>query len=114
MSSHTFTFFAMSWAVIVQLLHGVFVAGLLIIPFTKSNELKRMEILILLGIMAHWALNDNTCLLTELESWLTGKPVEQGFLARLIHPIYDVTAIEIWIATLLLLLYLLKTTPLKD
>jgi hypothetical protein len=38
----------------------------------------------------HWALNDDTCALTQLESAFTDTPKDQTFMGRLMGPIYTV------------------------
>lgn len=41
--------------------------------------------------MVHWYLNDDTCALTYLESYITGSPLTDTFIGRLISPIYLVS-----------------------
>jgi hypothetical protein len=41
-------------------------------------------------VFFHWAINDDTCALTILESSLTGKEQKDTFFGRLMSPIYNI------------------------
>ena len=99
-------------ALFVASLHLMLVLGLAYSPFSKSDRYKTMAIVILASIMVHWVLNDGTCLLTLIESKVTGKPVGDGFISSIVHPVYSIKVVEIWVLTLGLLGYLLWTTKL--
>jgi len=60
----------------------------LIIPFINNNELLELYSLIIPFLFFHWATNDDTCVLTQLEMYSTGKEKEQTFFGRLLKPIY--------------------------
>jgi hypothetical protein len=41
-------------------------------------------------VFFHWAINDDTCALTILESSLTGKEQKDTFFGRLMRPIFTI------------------------
>lgn len=41
-------------------------------------------------VFFHWAINDDTCALTILESSLTGKEQKDTFFGRLMKPIFTI------------------------
>ena len=63
----------------------------LIIPFIgKTKHLEFYSILIPV-LFLHWALNDDTCFLTNLEHMVTDTPKERTFMGRLVGPIYNLS-----------------------
>jgi hypothetical protein len=72
---------------IIFLIHVVLFCMALIIPFTNVEKWLVMYSLIIPFLFLHWATNDDTCALTELEVAITGKPKEQTFFNRLVGPI---------------------------
>ena len=55
--------------------------------------------------MIHWALNNDTCVLTIIESKLRGKKDNETFMGRLVKPIYNISSNEIKYLSMVLLLY---------
>lgn len=43
------------------------------------------------GLLLHWMMNSDICILTQVEALLRGKKAEDSFLKRLIRPIYIIT-----------------------
>ena len=57
--------------------------------------------------MIHWALNNDTCVLTLIESKLRGKKDNETFMGRLVKPIYNISSNEIKYLSMGLLLFAL-------
>jgi hypothetical protein len=66
------------------------IAGLLVPFFGTTNSLVFYSILIPF-LFLHWALNDDTCFLTNLEHMVTDTPKERTFMGRLVGPIYNLS-----------------------
>lgn len=67
---------------------AVFILGL-IIPFSSNREWLSLYSLLIPFLLLHWALNDDTCALTQLEVAVSGRPKERTFIGRFIGPIYN-------------------------
>lgn len=65
----------------------VFIAGL-VIPFVGSTKVLEVYSLFIPFLFYHWLMNDDTCALTEMESWATGEKKEHTFMGRVFGPIY--------------------------
>jgi hypothetical protein len=50
----------------------------------------KMYSMIIPFVFFHWAINDDTCALTILESSLTGKEQKDTFFGRLMRPIFTI------------------------
>lgn len=68
----------------------IFIAGV-ITPFIAKRPLLLAYSLLIPFIFFHWAINDDTCALTQLECLLTNEPKDKTFMGRLIGPIYNVS-----------------------
>lgn len=99
---------------IITIIHACFLTGVILIPFSNSNYLLLIYIIIMPFIMLHWILNNNNCSLTllerELRKKIYGKYSKADCLTcRLIEPVYDFLknnqkfSILIYLITLLLL-----------
>jgi hypothetical protein len=90
-----------------------FVVG---VPFFGSNYLLLMHAITIPFMMAHWALNDNTCVLSLIEKEVRkkmGQDIENKdcFTCQLINPIYDFkTTYEDWTVTIYFLTTMLWLT----
>jgi hypothetical protein len=63
----------------------------IILPFIgKPYQLEAFSLLIPI-LFVHWAFNDDTCFLTNLEQAMTGIPKERTFMGRLVGPIYNLS-----------------------
>jgi hypothetical protein len=63
----------------------------LVLPFIgKTHHLEFYAILIPV-LFLHWALNEDTCFLTDLERMVTNEPKERTFMGRLVGPIYNLS-----------------------
>jgi hypothetical protein len=81
--------------VLITILHILVVMFVILIPFSNSNYLLLLHSTIVPFIIFHWIVNNNTCILTNIEHYLrekiTGQKVDSNdtFMGRLINPIYD-------------------------
>lgn len=95
-----------SGADVVRAVHFAFVAWVVMAPWWGKWEVTLLHAIAVPFLWLHWALNDDTCFLTWLESTLRGVPVTSSFLHQIISPIYKVhaqgTSQAAWLATLAL------------
>ena len=68
----------------------VLIAGLLLPFIGKPYQLEFYSLLIPI-LFVHWAFNDDTCVLTNLEQMMTNEPKERTFMGRLVGPIYNLS-----------------------
>ena len=77
------------------MLHLIVIIFVLAAPFSNSNYLMLLHIIVVPFIMLHWLLNNNTCCLTLMEQKLrekiNGEPVDRSdtYMHKIIGPIYD-------------------------
>jgi hypothetical protein len=93
---------------IISFLHLLFILFVTITPFVVNHPVGLLYycfILFFLGI--HWYTNDDTCVLTLIESKLRGKKSTDTFMGKLISPIYKISHVEIHIFTAFLFLFAL-------
>ena len=63
----------------------------LILPFVGQTKHLEFYSILIPMLFLHWALNDDTCFLTNLEHAVTGEPKERTFMGRLVGPIYNLS-----------------------
>ena len=86
---------------IISFLHLLVILFVLNIPLVTDNPFILMYYcFIVFFIMIHWHYNNDTCVLTVMESKLRGKKDTDTFMGRLIKPIYNVSSKEIQYITL--------------
>jgi len=91
---------------IIAFIHLLFIIFIVTTPFVTDNPLILLYYcFILFFVMFHWYLNDDTCVLTIIESKLRGKKDTETFMGKLIKPIYNITSNEIHYFALFLLVY---------
>jgi hypothetical protein len=91
---------------IISILHLLFVIFVVSTPFITDNAFLLLYYCFIIScVIAHWKLNNDTCVLTLIESKLRGKKDKYTFMGRLIKPIYNVTSREVQLTTLALFLY---------
>jgi hypothetical protein len=77
------------WDLVVRVLHFVLVLYIILVPFFGPKSFLELHAIIIPFIMIHWALNDSTCFLTELEKKFTNKTSDgETFIGRLVSPVY--------------------------
>ncbi len=83
-------------ATLVRVLHVAIVLAVFTFPFSGNDTMLLMEAISLPGIVFHWWLNNDTCALTLLEQYLTGKAKGETFFDMLFGSIYRIPD---WIQT---------------
>jgi len=95
----------------IAILHLLFIVFVTTTPFVTENTFILLYYcFILFFVMVHWYLNNDTCVLTIIESKLRGKRDTETFMGKLIKPIYNISSKEIhYIAILLFIFALAKS-----
>ena len=85
-----------SLSILINVLHLIVIIFVVAVPFSNSNYLLMLHIIVVPFIMLHWLLNNNTCCLTLMEKYIREKTTSGGkvntedcFSYKLISPIYD-------------------------
>ena len=84
-----------SLLILINIIHLIVIIFVLAAPFSNSNYLILLHIIVVPFIMLHWLLNNNTCCLTVAEKYIRGKTIntqikdEDCFTYQIIAPIYD-------------------------
>lgn len=73
---------------IIFLIHLVFLFWILVTPFMNDRRQLEFYSMIIPFIFYHWSVNDDTCALTQVEMYMTGKHKDETFMGRLVGPIY--------------------------
>ncbi len=80
---------------LINILHLIVIIFVVGAPFSNSNYLLFMHVIIIPFIMLHWALNNNSCSLTLMEKFIREKTYgtevndNECFTYQFIAPIYD-------------------------
>jgi hypothetical protein len=80
---------------LINVLHLIVIIFIICTPFTDSNYLLLMHVIIIPFILIHWLLNNNTCSLTLAEQYIRNKTYgvypkdDECFTYKFISPIYD-------------------------
>jgi hypothetical protein len=80
---------------LISVLHLMVILFVVCAPFSNSNYLILMHIIIIPFILLHWYLNNNSCSLTVMEKYVKDKTAgqetnkEDCFTYKFIAPIYD-------------------------
>lgn len=86
---------------IISFLHLLVVLFVINVPLISNNPFVLMYYcFIVFFIMIHWQYNNDTCILTVIESKLRGKKDNDTYFGKLIKPIYNVSSQEIQYITL--------------
>jgi len=88
---------------IIAFFHLLVIIFVTSVPFATDDPfLLLYYCFIVFFIMIHWHYNNDTCILTVIESNLRGTKHKDTFMGKLIRPIYNVSSIEIQYITLFL------------
>ena len=80
---------------LITLVHIIYMLFVVVVPFTDSNYLLLLHAIVVPFMIAHWIINDNTCVLTIIEKKIrkdmygTEPEPNDCFTCRLIEPVYD-------------------------
>jgi len=93
---------------IIFALHAILLLFLIIIPFVNNERWLQTYSLVIPFIFYHWSVNDDTCAMTQLETYVTGKNKDETFFHRLVSPVYkmDNTAANNLLKSTLFLLWM--------
>ncbi len=75
--------------------HVFFLILGLVLPFIGGPHHLEFYSILIPVLFLHWALNDDTCFLTDLEHMMTKEPKERTFMGRLFGPVYNLSDDEI-------------------
>ena len=84
-----------SLLMLINIIHLIVIIFVLAAPFSNSNYLMLLHVIVIPFIILHWILNNNTCCLTVAEKYIreknTGMVVKEDecFTYQLVAPIYD-------------------------
>lgn len=84
-----------SLIILINIIHLIVIIFVLAAPFSNSNYLMLLHIIVVPFIVLHWTLNNNTCCLTVAEKYIREKNTgitikeEDCFTYQLVAPIYD-------------------------
>ena len=85
---------------IIFYIHALFVLSCVLIPFLPPKWIIfKLYIVMIPFIVLHWLLNNDTCVLTILESYIRKVPMKNTFMSSLVGPIYAPPSRSIYIAT---------------
>lgn len=74
---------------IIKLVHWLVLLFIIMTPFLGNDRLLSMHLLIVPFIMLHWATNQSTCALTEIEKLVTGTVHDdETFFGKVVGPVY--------------------------
>tara|TARA_R110000803_G_scaffold78022_5_gene143017 strand:- start:309 stop:638 length:330 start_codon:yes stop_codon:yes gene_type:complete len=76
---------------IVYFVHIIILLTGIVIPFIGNTKQLEAFSFIIPVLFFHWALNDDTCFLTQVEGYLTDQPKERTFIGRIVGPIYNLS-----------------------
>jgi hypothetical protein len=93
---------------IISFLHLLIIIIITVTPFITNNPFILLYYCVMIFFLGlHWVTNDDTCVLTLIESKLRGKKSTETFMGKLISPVYKITSTEIHVLTACLFLYAL-------
>lgn len=72
-------------------LHALVVIVGILVPFIGTPQILSLYSIIVPFLFYHWAVNDDTCFLTQVEVFVTDTPKERTFMGRLVGPIYNLS-----------------------
>lgn len=72
----------------LRLFHIGIIIGLLVTPFvTQSCRILQLYLAFVFAMYMHWAINDDSCVLTQIEMILRGTPEKkESFIYMILHP----------------------------
>lgn len=96
----------MNWAICVKIIHTLFVAFVLLAPFSNIELLLTYHFIIVPFLWMHWLTNNDVCALTLIESKLRGiEDTSDTFIGSIINPIYKIQNKDFyWITGILFLI----------
>jgi hypothetical protein len=96
--------------IFINIIHLIVIIFVLAAPFSNSNYLLLLHIIVVPFIVLHWVLNNNTCCLTVMERYIRESTMgtkinkEDCFTYQIVAPIYDFSKEHETFATLIYIL----------
>jgi|SaaInl5LU_22_DNA_1037371.scaffolds.fasta_scaffold15677_2 hypothetical protein len=75
---------------IIFSIHVALFITAILVPFMNNEKFLEIYSILIPLLFFHWGVNDDTCALTQLEMYTTGKEKTQTFFGRLVEPIYKI------------------------
>jgi hypothetical protein len=75
---------------IIFYIHVALFVMAILIPFMNNEKFLEIYSIVIPLLFFHWGVNNDTCALTQLEMYATGKEKTQTFFGRLMEPIYKI------------------------
>ena len=72
----------------ICILHALFLAFVVLTPFTSNESLLFFHALLVPLVWVHWLANDDTCVLTTLEANARGVDAGDTFVQQVVGPVY--------------------------
>jgi len=89
----------------INIIHFIMVSFVIISPFLNIPPVLLLNLSYTICLMIHWYFNSNICCLTIFEGYITGKPLNQTFIHKIIDPIYNISENSlnnvVWIVTII-------------
>lgn len=76
----------------ISALHFLIILFIVVAPFTSSDFLLMLHAVSAPGLIVHWALNQDVCALTLLESYARGVTTSETFIDQLVGSFYRLPA----------------------
>lgn len=73
---------------IIKVLHIILILIMIIIPFSNNKQLLSLYLFFSLFLILHWILNEDTCALTTMESYMRGVTKKESFIGKLVGPVF--------------------------
>lgn len=78
-----------SMANMVFVIHLLIFLMALVIPFSDDKRLLSMYSILMVFVLFHWVINDDSCILTLIEKKLRNVEIEKTFFQQILGPIYN-------------------------
>ena len=77
-------------ATIIEIIHVFVVLFVVMIPLGQRRLwlMDVMHLTVVISLLLHWGFNNDTCALTQIESWFRDIPVTESFVHRIVSPVY--------------------------
>lgn len=93
----------MKWHHVVKFLHVLIVLFMVVAPFSGKCDYILLHSVMVPFLFLHWATNNDTCALTEIEKFIAGKSDNEAtFVGSVVSPVFKIESNEIKIITLFL------------
>ena len=91
---------------IIQILHILVILYVLMGPFIQEPLNMFLYLLIIPFLVLHWVFNNNSCALTIMEAKMRNIPLDQGFIYRVITPIFKINHLKLSTAIYMVTIFL--------